>query len=204
VEALPKDEPRELTGERAQRIVEAARASVASRGIAASTFDAISREAGASRGLLHYYFGTKERLLIEVVRRDTELRVAHIEPPLAAAGSVDDVLDVLVSNLTDLIEHDPGFFVLIFELFTAGHRKPELQKEIGELFQRTRHHVAEILEAKAAEGVLSPRFPAEAVVSLLLSIADGLALQVLADPERDHSAAIAAGREAARFLLTSD
>ena len=46
------------------------RTSVATRGIAGSTFDAVAGEAGVSRGLLHYYFGTKERLLIEVVRRE--------------------------------------------------------------------------------------------------------------------------------------
>ena len=38
--------------------------SVARRGTAGSTFDHVSREAGVSRGLLHYYFGTKEQLLV--------------------------------------------------------------------------------------------------------------------------------------------
>ena len=45
---------------------------VAERGIAGATFEHVSREAGVSRGLLHYYFGTKERLLIEVLRSDAE------------------------------------------------------------------------------------------------------------------------------------
>ena len=64
--------PRDLAGDKAQRIVDAMRASVARRGAAGSTFDHVAREAGVSRGLLHYYFGTKERLLVEVVRRDAE------------------------------------------------------------------------------------------------------------------------------------
>ena len=50
---------RTLAGEKATRIVAAMRASVAERGVAASTFDHVAREAGVSRGLLHYYFGTK-------------------------------------------------------------------------------------------------------------------------------------------------
>ena len=57
---------RDLAGDKAQRIVDAMRASVARRGAAGSTFDHVAREAGVSRGLLHYYFGTKERLLVEV------------------------------------------------------------------------------------------------------------------------------------------
>jgi AcrR family transcriptional regulator len=193
---------RQLSGEKAQRIVEAMRASVADRGIAGSTFEHVSGEAGVSRGLLHYYFGTKERLLVEVVRRDSEVRVARLDEPLAGAKTVDDVLDVLVSNLLDLIENQPGFFDLIFEVFTAGRRNPEIQREVAELFNRSRDHVARILEAKEKEGVLSLRFGAEAIVAFLFGIADGVALQVLTDPDRDFDEVIEAGTAAARYLLT--
>jgi len=193
---------RELTGEKAQRIIDAMRASVAARGIAGSTFEHVSREAGVSRGLLHYYFGTKERLLVEVVRRDSEIRVARLDEPLAQATSVDDVLDVLVSSLHDLIDNEPGFFDLLFELFIAGRRNPGIRHEVGELFKRSREHVAEILRAKHSEGVISPRFDIEAVVAYLFSIADGIALQVLSEPDRDFDPAFEAATAAARFLLS--
>jgi AcrR family transcriptional regulator len=201
MEAAPKE--RELSGEKAQRIIDAMRDSVARRGTAGSTFEHVAREAGVSRGLLHYYFGTKERLLVEVVRRDAEIRVNRLDQPLAAAKSVDDVLDVLVASLTDLIENDPGFFLLLFELFSAGRRNPDIQVEVGQLFERTRSHVAEILERKEGEGVLELRFGAEAVVSHLYAVADGFALQALSAPERDHSEALAAGVSACRHLLTN-
>ena len=105
---------RQLTGERAQRIVDAMRASVALRGAAGSTFDHVAREAGVSRGLLHYYFGTKERLLVEVVRRDCDLRMAVLDRSLANAGSADDFIEALVASLEQVLEHDPAFFVLLF------------------------------------------------------------------------------------------
>ncbi|HEX6586269.1 MAG TPA: TetR/AcrR family transcriptional regulator [Solirubrobacterales bacterium] len=193
---------RELTGEKANRIVEAMRSSVARRGISGSTFEHVAREAGVSRGLLHYYFGTKEALLVEVVRRDTEHRIARLDVPLAEAKSADELLGILVADLEDSIQNEPGFWVLIFDLFTAGRRNPEIQREVGELFKRTREHVAEILRAKQAEGVISPAHEADAVVALLFALADGIALQLLSDPERDHKDVIAAGTDAARHLLT--
>ena len=150
MEAATKE--RELSGEKAQRIVDAMRDSVAKRGAAGSTFEHVAREAGVSRGLLHYYFGTKERLLVEVVRRDAEIRVARLDEPLAKAKTVDDVLDVLVASLTDLIENEPGFFLLLYELFSAGRRNPDIQREVGQLFERTRSHVAEVLRGEAARG----------------------------------------------------
>ncbi len=81
---------RSLSGDRAQRIVDAMRHSIALRGTAGSTFDHVAREAGVSRGLLHYYFGTKERLLVEVVRRDAEVRLNLLEHQLAEAQTADD------------------------------------------------------------------------------------------------------------------
>ena len=87
-----------------------------------------------------------------------------------------------------MIDNEPGFFLLLFELFSAGRRNPDIQREVGQLFERTRSHVAEILRAKEREGVLSLRYDAEAIVSYLFAIADGFALQALSDPERDIAA----------------
>jgi AcrR family transcriptional regulator len=192
---------RELSGDKAQRIVDAMRSSVAARGIAGSTFEHVAGEAGVSRGLLHYYFGTKERLLVEVVRSDTELRLARLDEPLAAASTADDVIDVLVSNLLDTIENEPGVFVLLFEVFSAGRRNEEIRREVADLFRRTRDHVAGVLEAKEKEGAVKLRFGAGPTVSYLIAIADGIALQALSDPEHDHTDVIEAGRVAAAALL---
>jgi AcrR family transcriptional regulator len=195
---------RELSGEKAQRIVDAMRASVAKRGATASTFEQVAAEAGVSRGLLHYYFGTKERLLVEVVRTDAEIRVDRLEQTLATAETVDHVLDVLVASLVDAVENEPGFFLLLFELFSAGRRNPDIQRELGQLFDRVRSHLAEILMAKEREGVLNLRYDAEAVASYLYGIADGFALQALSDPERDQGAMLAASQAAARYLLVQE
>lgn len=195
---------RELGGDKAARIVDAMRTCVARSGASGSTFEQVAAEAGVSRGLLHYYFGTKEQLLVEVVRRDAEIRMARLEEPLAAAKSVDDVLEVLVSSLNDLIENEPEFFALLFEIFTAGRRNPEINQEVGRLFEQTRAMVAHFLAAKDREGVLSLRFPAEDIASYLFTVGDGYALQALSDPERDHSGTLEAGIAAARLLLASE
>jgi AcrR family transcriptional regulator len=191
-----------LGGDKAQRIVDAMRASVAARGTAGSTFDHVAREAGVSRGLLHYYFGTKERLLAEVVRRDSDLRLAALDEALASAHTAEDLLEVLVRSLEGLVERDPAFVALHFELFTSARRTPEIAAELAALHRRIREHVAAQLDAKRAEGVIAPGADPEAVVTVLLSLADGLALRMLADPEHDWGPTLAAAMAAARALLT--
>src|SRR6476661_2541694 len=130
-----------VEADKSARIVDAMRASVARRGVAGSTFDHVAREAGVSRGLLHYYFATKENLLVEVVRRDCDLRMTVLDEQLAA--------------------------------------------EFAELMRRTREHVAAVLARKQAEGVLQLSADPEAVAEVLFALADGVALRMLAEPERD-------------------
>jgi hypothetical protein len=142
--------------------------------------------------------------LIEVLRRDVETRIALLDEPLARARTVDDVIGVLVSGAESVLQTDPGFYVILYELFTAGRQNPEIQSELAELYRRNRTHVAELLRQKESEGVISLRFDSEAVVTYMFAAADGGALQRLTDPDRDFSASLDAGVEVARFLLTSD
>ena len=204
VEPALGNRDRELSGEKVQRIVDAMRHCVAERGIAGATFEQVSQKAGVSRGLLHYYFGTKERLLIEVLRNDTETRIGGLDEPLAAAKTVDDVIAVLVAGAEELLREDPGFYVILFELFTAARQNPDIQAELAELYQRSRQHVAGALRKKEAQGVLSLRFDAESAVTYMFAAADGGALQRLTDPPRDYSATTEIGAQVARFLLTSE
>lgn len=192
---------RRLDGEKAQRIVEAMRRSVAQRGVAGSTFDHVAREAGVSRGLLHYYFGTKERLLVEVCRRDCDLRMGALDEQLAGASTPEEVFERLVASLEDVVGGEPEFLTLIFELFTLGRRNEELAAEFSSLVQRTRDHFAAQLAAKQDEGVLHLAAPTEAIADVLFALADGLAMRMLAEPERDWGPTIEASVTAVRPLL---
>lgn len=190
-----------VEADKSARIVDAMRASVAQRGVAGSTFDHVAREAGVSRGLLTYYFGTKEALLVEVCRRDCELRMAVLEEQLGGAETAEDFLERLVLALEDLVRNEPEFFAVIFELFTLSRRNDEMRAEFAELVRRTRAHVAGLLAAKQEEGVLRLAAEPEAVADVLFSLGDGVAMRMLAEPERDWGPTVAAGADAVRRLL---
>jgi AcrR family transcriptional regulator len=192
---------RPIEGEKAQRIVEAMRSSVARRGVAGSTFEHVAREARVSRGLLHYYFGTKERLLAEVVRRDCELRMVALDEQLAGAHDADGVIDALVQSLRRFVKDEPEFITVVFELFTLSRRNDEIAVEFAELLRRTRERVAELLARKQAEGALRLRAEPGAVADVLFSLADGVSMRMLTETEHDFSATIAAGALAVRALL---
>ena len=193
--------PRSLDGDKARRIIEAMRASVATRGAAASTFDHVAREAGVSRGLLHYYFGSKERLLVEVVRHDCDLRIEALDHRLAAADSLDAVVAALVSQLEEFVHDEEGTQAVVYELVSASRHSDEIREELAELYRRWRAHLADALRAKESQGVVRLEAEAEDVASILFALGDGLGLQMISDRGWDSSKPFELGIKTARRLL---
>jgi AcrR family transcriptional regulator len=200
---VPQGAPaRPLSGEKAQRIIDAMRRSVARRGTTGSTFDHVSREAGVSRGLLHYYFGTKEQLLVEAVRRDGELRIERLEQQLSTAKTADDFIDLMAQNLQETIREDPDFVTLVFELFTLSRRNEDIAVEYAALTRQTREQVTAMLAQAQKEGILRLHAEPEAVAEILFSLGDGFALRMLTEPDRDFTTTIRAGITCVRALLS--
>jgi AcrR family transcriptional regulator len=192
---------RRLEGEKAKRIIAAMRASVGTRGAAGSTFDHVARDAGVSRGLLHYYFGSKERLLVEVVRHDGDVRIRHMDERLETAQTVDEVVAALVTGLEEFLGDDPAGQAVIYEMLSASRHSVEIRQELAELYRQWRETLAGWLRTKQREGVVQLEAEPEAVASILFSLGDGFGIQVLSDPDWDKQSAFELGVATARRLL---
>jgi AcrR family transcriptional regulator len=191
---------RKLEGEKAQRIIAVMRDSVATRGAAGSTFDHVARAAGVSRGLLHYYFGSKERLLVEVVRQDCDERIRAMDERLAGAASADEVMQALVIGLEEFLG-EPRTQAVIYEMLSASRHSEEIRAELAELYRRWREHMAAALREKEGEGVVTLQARPEAVASMLLALADGFGIQAITDPVWNRDAAFDLGLRLARQML---
>jgi len=202
MDAPAKSAETRLEGERAQRILAAMRTSVGTRGAAGSTFDHVAREAGVSRGLLHYYFGSKEQLLVEVVRRDCDARIAVLEERFADADSAEAIVEVLLSQLQALLEDESQS--VVYEVLSASRRSDYVRDELAEVYNRWREHLADVLREKERAGVIKPRADAAAVAAVVLALGDGFGLQLVSDPERDASEALEVGITTVRWLLGAD
>jgi AcrR family transcriptional regulator len=196
--------PKRLEGDKAQRIIEAMRTSVGTRGAAGSTFDVVAREAGVSRGLLHYYFGSKEQLLVEVVRHDCEVRIASMGARIAQATTADEIIAALVLGLEEFIEGEPGSPAVIYELLSASRHSEDIRAELAELYRRWRADLADSLRTKEREGVVRLDADPDSVASMLFCLGDGFGIQVLSDPEWDREASFELGVRIARRLLGAD
>ncbi len=190
-----------LPGDKAARIVDAMRSSVAARGIAGSTFDHVAREAGVSRGLLHYYFGSKERLLVEVVRRECEVRGELLDLAVASASGADELIDALVRSFEAILGAGASGMVMFYELMTLGQRNREIAVELAELARSTRAKLADALRAGSAAGVFKLRAGPDDVASFLFALADGVMIRRLSEPALDVRPLMDQAVAAARALL---
>src|ERR1700716_3954510 len=105
------DEP----GRRGQ-IVRAATAVLARQGYAATSLKDVAREAGVAPGLLHYYFESKQELLLEVVSGMEREMTADWQ---AAVANIEDPLERIVAALHPTAAprpRRPGVFPPLFDL----------------------------------------------------------------------------------------
>jgi AcrR family transcriptional regulator len=177
------------------------RASVAARGFEASTFDQVAKAAGVSRGLLHYYFGTKERLLVEAVALDLEIRHERLDRAMSGAKTVDEVLAGLVKTFEDIIGEGPSQEVMFFEVLTLAQRNPDIAAQLADVGKRMRTDLADALRERAEAGALTLRTDAETAAGFLLTLADGLTIRILSEPDYDIGPLMELSVAAARALL---
>jgi AcrR family transcriptional regulator len=199
-EVSEAERARRSTHPTARRLVVAAREVLITRGLAGTTWEAVERAAEVSTGTLRYYFGNKERMLEEVLRADSDARVAQLRARVEPALSVEEIEQALADILELLLTG--GGFVVLQELGTPSLRDEGLRRARDELRTRFRDALAELLERKAEQGVVAlPATPA-AVAGLLAIIGQGVGAEATSSPTWDPAPTIQLARRAARQLLT--
>jgi AcrR family transcriptional regulator len=164
------------------RILDAAHRLLAEHGHAAVTVTEIAREAGVSRGLLHYYFDSKEHILAEVVRRNVEQSIEETSGRLREASSREELVSQFLRAYQDTLGRGTGY-ALYFETFVQGRVHRSVRAELADLLQARRDSLADALRVAEQRGLVTLAADPRGVASLILAIGDGVALQYLADPD---------------------
>ena len=107
-----------------RRIVDAARDVLLERGHAAASTRAVADEAGVRLSLVHYHFGGKQGLLLEVLERENELLLPRQQKLYAAPGPLADKWRVACDFLDEDVRS--GYVRVLWELWAAGLADEEL------------------------------------------------------------------------------
>lgn len=165
------------------RLLAAAGPVFAARGFHAASVGEIAEAAGCSTGALYAHFGSKEKLFLTLLQDEIPPWGAGYATDLENAGSSEARVRAGVEHWSALLEQHPYIWLLFFECWSVAVRDPELRPLFAQRYAEIRKVMAELWEAESADhGGHSP-LSADELAAAITALADGFALQRLADPD---------------------
>jgi AcrR family transcriptional regulator len=163
-----------------QALLDAAERLLVDVGAAGITTRRVAEEAGTNHGLVHYYFGSVEQLLVRVLERFTERLIERQRELYAADTPFVDKWRTAMSYL----EEDRPYQKIWFELQGLAWNRPELQERLARVHAEWRTVLAEAFAPVRQE--LGLELPVEALVTLVYTFNEGIILDRLSGIDTGH------------------
>jgi len=157
-------------------------------GYANITTRKLALEAGANHGLVHYYFGSMEELLLQVVERFTDRLIARQRAMYAEPGVpfIEKWRKAMAYIDEDLAA---GYPKVWFELQAMAWNRPEFHKRVAHVHDQWHGVLYEAIDAAAKEyGIDRKRMPIEALTTLVGTFNEGILLERLNGVDTGHRA----------------
>jgi AcrR family transcriptional regulator len=177
-------EPARQTDARAaaeQALLDAAERLLVDVGHAGITTRKLAEAAGVNHGLVHYYFGSNENLLVRTLERFTERLVAR-QRELYAADM--PFVEKWRTAMRYLVSEDVTYEKVWLELQALAWNNADLRARLARVNAEWRAVLTEAFEEPRRE--LGIEMPLDALVSLVLTFNIGIMVERLGDIEAGH------------------
>jgi AcrR family transcriptional regulator len=151
-------------------------------GYAGITTRRLAKEAGANQGLVHYYFGSMENLLVRVLERFTERLIARQR---AMYGEDLPFLEKWRLAMRYLDEDfASGYQKVWYELQAMAWNKPELRERVARQTLEWRDVLRDAFEQGERQHEIG--MPVDALVTLVATFNQGIILERLSGIDSGH------------------
>jgi AcrR family transcriptional regulator len=141
----------------------------------------LAEEAGVNNGLVHYYFGSNESLLVRALERFTE-RLIDRQRALYAADV--PFVEKWRTAMRYLLSEDIGYQKIWLELQALAWNNADLQTRLARVNAEWRAVLTEAFEEPHRE--LGIELPLDALVSLVITFNTGIIVERLGGIETGH------------------
>lgn len=171
------------------RFLDAAERLLVQVGYAGITTRALAAEAGLNHGLVHYYFGSIEEVLLRVLNRFTERLIARQR----AMYSADVPFLEKWRTAWRFQEEDlaAGYPKIWFELQALAWNRPDLRERIVAVEAEWRGVLREAFARAIREYGMEDELPVEAVTAMTVTFALGYMLERLSGIREGHEPLLA-------------
>ena len=176
--AAPKTAARAAAEE---ALLDAAERLLAGAGYASITTRRLAAEAGVNHGLVHYYFGSNENLLVRALERFTG-RLITRQRELYAADL--PLADKWRTAMRYLVSEDVSYQKIWLELQALAWNNPDIRARLARVNAEWRAVLTEAFDQPRRE--LGIELPLEALVSLVMTFNLGIMIERLGGIQTAH------------------
>jgi AcrR family transcriptional regulator len=178
--------------ERLEQILEAACVAILDRGFPATRIADIAAAAGVSTGTVHYYFATKDEVLIAALKWASGRLFARIEERPDGAG---DPAAARLARLLEVSVPYPGpardEYVLWIELWLRVLHQPDLLAQCEAISEQWRGYFHDAVRRGTERGEFAPAADPGEVAERIVAFVDGVGFETAlgyrwTSPERMH------------------
>jgi AcrR family transcriptional regulator len=179
-EAVPKTSARAAAEE---ALLDAAERLLVDVGYAGITTRRLAEVAGVNHGLVHYYFGSNENLLVHALERFTARLIAR-QRELYAADL--PFIDKWRTAMRYLVSDDVTYEKIWLELQALAWNHPELRERLARVNAEWRGVLTDAFEQPRREYGIE--MPVQALVALVMAFNIGVIVERLGGVETGHQA----------------
>ncbi len=165
-----------------EALLDAAERLLADVGYAGVTTRRLAEEAGINHGLVHYYFGSNENLLVHALERFTGRLITRQRELYAAADL--PFAEKWRTAMRYLVSEDVSYQKTWLELQALAWNNPDISERLARVNAEWRGVLAEAFEQPRRE--LGIGLPLEALVSLVMTFNLGIIVERLGGIETGH------------------
>jgi AcrR family transcriptional regulator len=162
-------------------VLAAAKRVFLARGYAGASVEAISEEAGFSKGVVYSQFGSKADMFLALLDRRIDERTAENERVVGDLVGVDAVRALLAAAARDGTA-EPGWARLLVEFRASAGRDPELNDRYAEAHGRTVDALVAVLDGIHQRAGREPAVPLRSMAEFVVGLGPAVALERLANP----------------------
>lgn len=170
-----------------ENILKAAIVVLADRGYESASIKEIAAEAKINWGLLHYYFRDKEDLVAKALKFSSKAMTRSSMEPLSKGKPPQEIVDGAIEILKKNFQESPTFYKFLFEMWCASGRSNKIRAElincINLITETLRIEVERLHDGRPTTVNSAATYDAKSTARLLLAISDGLAFQIIHDPQ---------------------
>lgn len=166
-----------------QQIIDAAIRVLARQGYARTSLLDIAKEAGMSKGALHYHYPTKEALIHTVLERACNVVQARTNQAWSPSDNPFEALRKSLEALWAARAERSDEALVVADLLALSLYDETLRPKLAEFYQLGAEQIRLYLQENLMSLGLESRISLEMLPRVVMGLLDGLVMQAFVDPE---------------------